>query len=108
VTDGKLETMGAVGSPNPKEFSNLVTTDRELGPLAEATGGGVFWLGDQNFPGIRRVQPGRTAKGRDWIGLVANEAYSVSKLETQPLLSPWILLTLAVGALAMAWYREGH
>ncbi len=108
VSDGKLETMGTVGSPNPREFSDIVTTDRELGPLAAETGGGVFWLGDQKFPGIRRVQPGRTATGRDWIGLVSNEAYSVSKLETRPLLSPWILLTLAIGALAMGWYRESR
>lgn len=108
VTDGKLTTMGAVGSPNPKEFSDLVTTDKQLGPLAKATGGGVFWLGDEAFPGIRRVDPGRTATGRGWIGLVANNAYNVSRLETQSLLSPWVLLTLAVGLLAMAWYREGH
>jgi hypothetical protein len=108
ISDGKLETMGAVGSPNPKEFANLVTTDRVLGPLATATGGGVTWLGEEKFPGIRRVRPGRATSGRGWIGLIANEAFSVSKLETQALLSPWILLTLAVGALAMAWYREGR
>ncbi len=108
VSDGKLQTMGAVGSPNPKEFSDLVTTDTALGPLAKATGGLVTWLGDEKFPGVRRVRPGRATSGRDWMGLLENDAYTVSKLETQSLLSPWILLALAVGAMAMAWYREGH
>ena len=108
VSDGKLETMGAVGSPNPKEFADLVTTDQVLGPLAKVTGGGVIWLGEEKFSSIRRVRPGRATSGRGWIGLIANEAYTVSKLETQALLSPWILLTLAVGSLAMAWYREGR
>ncbi len=107
VTDGTLSTVTAAGPLNPKEVADMRATDQILKPIAEATGGGVHWLAD-GLPEMRRVAPGETASGDDWIGLRSNGAYRVTALEQQPLLPPWLALLLVVGSLLLAWRMEGR
>jgi hypothetical protein len=106
--DGTLNTVAAVGSPDPLEFADVRATDAKLKPLVEATGGGLMWLADQSEPDIRTVRPGRAAGGSDWIGLRRNEGYTVAGINQLPLL-PGILVALAfLMAIASAWWREGR
>ena len=59
-------------------------------------------------PQIRRVVPGQSASGSDWIGLRRNGAYRVTSLTQQPLLPAWAALLLIVGSLLLAWRMEGR
>ncbi|MBM86311.1 MAG: hypothetical protein CMM47_09850 [Rhodospirillaceae bacterium] len=104
-TDGEMLKLVAVGAPNPAEFSDLRASERILGPLSEASGGGVHWAAD-GLPGIRRVGSDRTMAGRDWIGLKANEDYVVTGVETHPLMPGFLVLVMVIGLATAAWWRE--
>ncbi len=106
--DGDLSALAVVGSPNPPELSDLRTTDEVLGPVAEATGGGVVWLEDDGVPDIRRVRPDRLSAGGDWIGMRANGDYLVTGVAEGSLLPPGLVLILVISGLLAAWRREGQ
>src|SRR5262249_40975585 len=78
-TDGPPPAGMAAGPLNPKEPSDMRATASALEPPAQATGGSVHWLAD-GMPAIRRVSPGSSAAGDDWIGLRANRAYRVTSV----------------------------
>jgi hypothetical protein len=107
VSDGTLSTVTAAGPLNPKEVADMRATDAVLKADAQASGGSVHWLAD-GIPAIRRVDPGASASGGDWIGLRANGAYRVTALEQQKLLPQWLALLLIAGALLLAWRLEGR
>ena len=75
--------------------------------IAARTGGGIEWLSD-GLPSFRRVRPDRIAAGRGWMGLVANRDYRVASIVEAPLLPPLAVLILGIGALMLAWRREGR
>jgi hypothetical protein len=80
-----------------------------LAPVAAATGGVVRWLVDHpSGIDVRRMQPGHTAAGANWIGLRANGDYIVTGVREVPLLPVAVVLLLAVGGLMAAWRREGR
>jgi hypothetical protein len=107
VTDGTRTALAAAGPLNPVEFADVRSTPEKLGPLAEATGGGVFWVGTGTTPEVRRVSPDRTAAGRNWIGFRANGDYMVTGFSETPLLPGIAALLLIGGGLLAAWRREG-
>ncbi|MBV8778594.1 MAG: hypothetical protein JO258_15460 [Alphaproteobacteria bacterium] len=107
VSDGARTALAAAGPLNPVEFADVRATPDKLAPLAEATGGGVFWIGD-GVPDLRRVSPGRAAAGHGWLGLRQNRDYVVAGFSETPLLPAMAALLLAVGALIGAWRREGR
>jgi len=107
ITDGTQLTQAASGALNPLEFSDLRATEEIMAPVAEATGGGVFWLGE-GVPDIRRTRPGRDSSGKGWIGLYDNKAYVVTGVNQAALFSPWVLLALSLLTLMACWWREGR
>ncbi len=106
--DGKLQTVAAVGSANPVEFADVRATTQRLKPLVDASGGGFVWLADAPTPDVRSVREGRTASGRDWVGLVRREAYNVTGVREFPLLPGFVLALVLFLGLGLAWYREGR
>ena len=106
LTDGTLSAVAAAGPLNPREVADMRATDAILKPVADASGGSVHWLSD-GVPDIRRVAPGETASGSDWIGLRSNGAYRVTAVEQHDLLPPWLALLLIGGTLLLAWRVEG-
>ncbi|HVC54506.1 MAG TPA: hypothetical protein VND95_01040 [Stellaceae bacterium] len=108
VGDGTRTALAAAGPLNPVEFADVRTTADKLGPMAQATGGGVFWVADDGMPEIRRVAPDRTAAGRTWLGLRQNGDYVVTGFSETPLLPALVALLLAIGLLLAAWRREGR
>jgi hypothetical protein len=110
VSDGERTAIAAAGSLNPLEYADLRATGDKLAPAVEASKGSWRWLvAGQSLavPEIRRVLPGRGAGGRDWIGLVRNGEYRVTGVDQIPLLPAFLVLTLALGFMALAWWREG-
>jgi hypothetical protein len=108
VTDGNRTALAAAGPLNPIEFADVRTTPDKLAPVAAATGGGIFWVGTGPVPDVRRVQPGRTSFGRDWMGFRENGEYTVAGFSQTPLLPGIAALVLIVGGLLAAWRREGR
>ncbi|HWK47522.1 MAG TPA: hypothetical protein VNT30_22545 [Stellaceae bacterium] len=108
ITDGTRTALAAAGALNPLELSDVRTTDEKLAPLVKATGGGIVWAGEGTLPDARRVRPDRDAAGRGWIGFRANGDYTVTGVKEVPLLPGWVALLVALGALLLAWRREGR
>jgi hypothetical protein len=109
ITDGERTALAVVGAVNSPELSDMRTTPDALAPAAEASGGGVLWLADH--PGgveVRRTDPDRDQTGRGWIGLRANGDYIVTGVSDMPLLPAGLVLLLVLGALLVAWRREGR
>ncbi|MCB9947744.1 MAG: hypothetical protein H6842_07935 [Rhodospirillaceae bacterium] len=107
IDGGGQSALAVVGSPNPPELSDLRVTDEVLQPVADATGGGLFWLVD-GMPELRRVRPDRATSGEDWMGMRANGDYLVTGVAEGSLLPPMLVLLLVVGGLMAAWRREGQ
>jgi len=107
LTDGVRTTVAAVGALQSREFSDLRASPAPLGPLVQASGGGVFWLQD-GLPDVRRVRAGRDTHGRNWLGLVEQGDYVVAGVRQIPLLPALLVLAAFVGAGMLAWYREGR
>lgn len=108
VDDGTRQARVAVGGLDRLEFGDMRATEARLAPLVAASGGGLAWLAEGNLPDIRRTAPGRPAGGRDWLGLVEHQAYTVTGARETPLLPVLAVLILMLGALAGAWWREGR
>ena len=106
ASDGEHTAMAAAGALNPLELADMRATGERLAPLVKAAGGGVFWLAD-GLPDIRRVAPSRGRAGRTWLGLTANGDYLVTGARRLPALPALLVLLLALGAMALAWRREG-
>jgi hypothetical protein len=110
VGDGERTAIAAAGSLNPLEYADLRATGDLLAPAAEASKGSWRWLAagaSIAIPEIRRVLPGRGTAGRDWIGLTRNGEYRVTGVDQIPLLPVALVLLLALGGMALAWWREG-
>jgi hypothetical protein len=101
----------AYASPRPiaaVELADMRATTAVMAPVAEATGGTVRWLSEEGVPDLRRVEPGRRAFGRGWLGVERHGAYRVLGMNETPLLPPLAALVLLLGAAAAAWWREGR
>lgn len=107
VSDGTRTALVAAGDLNPLELSDLRATPEALQPLSTSTGGAVRWL-DAGVPDVRRVAVGRDTEGRDWIGLVSNNAFVVTGLSEVPLLPGLLFVLAALAAVMGAWWREGR
>ncbi|HTV88645.1 MAG TPA: hypothetical protein VME41_06470 [Stellaceae bacterium] len=106
--DAGQVALAAAGPLNPLEFADVRTTAKILAPVAEATGGNVFWAGDGQIPEVRRVSPGRAASGHGWMGIRENGDYVVTGFSETTLLPALAALLLALGLLMAAWHREGR
>ncbi|KAA0677793.1 hypothetical protein [Roseomonas genomospecies 6] len=113
ITDGERTALAVVGAVNPPELADVRSTGDRLSGVAGETGGGVHWISDTEGgvrPGIdvRRTRPDRPQTGDDWIGLRANGDFTVTGVSEVPLLPVGAVLALALGALLLAWRREGR
>ncbi|MBA4783583.1 MAG: hypothetical protein H2045_10245 [Rhizobiales bacterium] len=111
ITDGDLKTLAHMGPPNPKEFQEVVSTDKFLAPLAAETGGRVLRVAD----GTPRIVPlrnngddGRSFGGRDWFGLKMTDASILKGVNRISLFAGLLGLALLLGAFTAMWYREGR
>ena len=107
VRDASLTAHAAAGALNPKEIADLRSTDRHVRPLVEATGGAIKWI-NQGAVDIRRVRPGRSVAGDDWLGLWRNKSYIVRGVRRHSLLPALLALLVSIGLIAFTWRREGE
>lgn len=105
---GALRAFAAVGPLNPVEAAALTADGEILRPLAEATGGGVVFTGEngRNLPSVRRIERGARASGPDWIGIERNGAYVVRAARAFPLGPGWAWALAGLALLMAGWRRE--
>ncbi|HXP31717.1 MAG TPA: hypothetical protein VN832_11540 [Stellaceae bacterium] len=108
ASDGQRTALAAAGALNPIELADVRTTDEKVKADVQASGGSIHWIGPGSVPEVRRVEPGRSAAGRGWMGFRANGDYVVTGVKETPLLPGFLALILALGALLLAWRREGR
>ena len=106
ITDGENKTQVASGSMNPLELTDLRATAETLEHLANETQGGIYWLAD-GMPNIRQIKPSWDRVGKDWVGFVKNESYTVIGTKEIAVLNSYILLILTIPLLIFIWWREG-
>ncbi|WP_306029379.1 hypothetical protein [Stappia sp. MMSF_3263] len=112
VDDGTRKALVHVGPPNPREFTDVLSTTETLAPLAEETGGSVRRLVDAGGNVlIPRVVPLRRATsfaGDGWIGFRTSDASVLKGIDRYPLFAGLLGLALLLGAVSLLWYREGR
>lgn len=111
LRSGPLTTVAALGPINPAEYADLRPTGDVLDPFVEATGGGLFAIGDgpgADLPVLRRTRADADQAGRTWLGLKRNERYVVRASTRTPLLPGLVLVLLLASFLGLGWWREGR
>ena len=113
AADGAFTTLVNVGPPNPREFTEVASTEKRLGPLAVATGGSVRRVepkagAEISVPRVVPVSAGARASGADWIGVREAEASVVRGIGILPVFAGLLGLILLIGAFAATWAREGR
>jgi len=108
VNDGVREAFAASGALNSLEFRDPRSSAAPMRALIDATGGGVQVYEEAGWPTLRRVSAKSERSGRGWFGLKQNEDYVVTGIDQSPLIPAWAALLLSLGAVLLAWKREGR
>ncbi|SUB02058.1 Uncharacterized membrane protein [Pannonibacter phragmitetus] len=112
VTDGERTALIHVGPQNPREFADVISTTAKLAPLASQTGGAAVRLadagGEVNLPRIVPMNRADGFSGSGWMGLKTSEASVLKGIDRYPVFNGLLGLALLLGALSLAWYREGR
>ncbi len=103
---GEMFASANVGPANPKEFVDPRSTPEVLKPLVTLTGGHIARMTD-GAPELRMRDAGTQMTGPDMMGIRQTEASILKSASKYPLMAGWLALTAVLGALALAWHREG-
>ncbi len=108
LTDGTHLAFAASGPLNPLEIADLRSTPDKMQPLMQAAGGRFFRLAGNYMPDIRLVDAGHSTFGSNWLGLVGSKDYVVTGIRQASLMPAFAGLFIGLGALILAWRREGR
>lgn len=115
--DGTLTAVANAGVEDPREMSEVTATPDKIKPVAEETGGGVFWtrgtglLAAANSVDVPRISMLSTAKvmaGSGWLGLKDRQAFLTRGVKLTPLFTGFAALAALLALIALAWWREGR
>lgn len=108
--NGDLTSLVHMGPPNPREFSEVLSSTTKLEPIIEAARGAVQRVSDtgDTIPRLLEVRPGATARGNGWIGLENTGATVLNGINRIPLFTGLLGLALLLFAMAGMWTREGR
>src|SRR5215472_2479592 len=89
VEQGERRAFAHVGPANPREFSDVRSTDALLKPLVKETGGRIARMADASgnlaLPRIVPIRSGASLSGADWIGIRTTEASVLKGIVRVPL-----------------------
>lgn len=111
--DGVLAAIVHAGTDDPREMRDVTATASIISPLAEQTGGGVFWtsaIGSTAtvVPRITTLANGKVFAGSDWLALKDREAHLTRGVRIVPLFTGLMALAALLVLLTLAWWREGR
>ena len=119
-TENGTETLTAVahaGTVDPREMSDVVTTEERMKPLADQTGGGVFWAKSAGLvpgtslievPRVTMLSGAKVMAGSGWLGLRDRDAYVTKGVKLTPVYTGFPAMLTILALLALAWWREGR
>jgi hypothetical protein len=114
---GPLTAVALAGIDDPKEMSDVVATTDKMQPIADATGGGVFWTRGggllssgtgADVPRVSLLQNAHVLAGNGWMGLKDREAFVTKGVKVTPMFNGVAALTALLALIALAWWREGR
>ncbi len=116
-TAGNLTAVALAGIDDPKEMSEVVATEDKMKPIADATGGGVFWTRGSGLlassagvavPRISLLANAHVLAGSGWLGLKDREAFVTKGVKVTPMFTGLAALAGLLALIALAWWREGR
>ncbi|MEM8812574.1 MAG: hypothetical protein AAGF59_08150 [Pseudomonadota bacterium] len=108
VEQGDRRALAHVGPVNPREYTDVRSTQDLLQPIAEATGGSARRIEGSGTPRLAPMRSARSYSGSNWIGLRTTEAYVLRGVDRISLIAGFLGLALLLGVLSLTWYREGR
>jgi hypothetical protein len=112
---GALHAVAQAGIEDAREMSEVTATEDKLRPIAEATGGGVFWTRGAGanatsveVPRISMLANARVLAGSGWMGLRDREAFITRGVTLIPMFTGALALAALLALLALCWWREGR
>ena len=115
VTNGDKEALAHIGAVNSPEYSELISTEEKLLPVAEASGGAVTRLhqkaGDKvTLPAIDVVKGKSLVPAQRQNRILLNAASETRLVSTSAfsLFNGVLALVASLLLLASLWYREGR
>ncbi len=85
----KIISLGNVSTP---EFSNIISTDKKLTPIAKASRGNIVWAENENLN----------------FNLRRNQSSSLISSQATPILPPEIMIVLGLLAGLLLWWNESR
>ncbi len=115
ASTGELTAVANAGVEDPREMSEVTATDSKMKPIADATGGGVFWTRtasgsatDIDVPRISMMSSAKVMAGSGWLGLKDRQAYLTRGVKLTPMFNGFAALAALLALIALAWWREGR
>ena len=115
ASTGQLTAVANAGVEDPREMSEVTATENKMKPIADATGGGVFWTRtaggaatDVDVPRISMMSAAKVMAGSGWLGLKDRQAYLTRGVKLTPMFTGFAALSALLALLALAWWREGR
>ena len=114
---GGLTAVALAGIDDPKEMSDVVATSAKMQPIADATGGGVFWTRGSgllssstsvDLPRISLLSNAQVLAGNGWMGLKDREAFVTKGVKVTPMFNGLAAMAALLTLIALAWWREGR
>ena len=117
--NGPLTAVAHAGIEDAREMNEVTATDEKLKPLAEATGGGVFWSRGGGLlssvssdavdvPRVSMLANARVLAGSGWLGLRDREAHVTRGVSLTPMFTGIFALVALLAFITLAWWREGR
>jgi hypothetical protein len=115
ASTGQLTAVANAGVEDPREMSEVTATEDKMKPIADATGGGVFWTRSASaattsidVPRISMMSSAKVMAGSDWLGLKDRGAYLTRGVKLTPMFTGLAALSALLALIALAWWREGR
>ena len=117
ASTGELTAVANAGVEDPREMSEVTATESKMKPIADATGGGVFWTkpatavasaSDVDVPRISMMSAAKVMAGSGWLGLKDRQAYLTRGVKLTPMFTGFAALAALLALIALAWWREGR
>ncbi len=115
---GTLTAVANAGVEDPREMSEVTASDTKMKPIADATGGGVFWThptgpfsalsGGVDVPRISMMSTATVMAGSGWMALKDREAFLTRGVKLTPMFTGLAALSALLALIALAWWREGR
>jgi hypothetical protein len=111
ATDGAYTALVHVGPPNPREWTDVVSSLEPARAITEASDGSIRRIAETGtvaVPRVLSVRSNAATTGMDWIGLKLSDASVLKGVDRLPLFAGLLGLALLLGALSVMWWREGR